>query len=136
VKLDNAEHAGASPPETTAVSKVVADLLLLYPPGGDTVDIFVRVRALDLSLPALQYTADLAFARGWKLTARSTGDGAADPLYAELANQQFCMLHRAGDLSIKVSLESAARPGRHLQMAADMAKAPGAAEFAAKHCSN
>jgi hypothetical protein len=66
-----------------------------------------------------------------KLTARSTVDGAANPLYAALANQQFCMLHRAGDLSIKVSIEI---PGRHIQMAADMAKALGAAEFAAKHC--
>ena len=133
-KLDAAQ-AAASPPDAAAVSQVVADLMLLYPPGGDTVDIFIRVRALDVSLPTMQYTADLAFARGWKLIARSTGDGAADPLYAALANQQFCMLHRAGDLSIKVSIESAARPGRHIQMAADMAKAPGAAEFAAKHCS-
>ena len=47
--------------------------------------------------------------------------------------EQFCALHRAGDLSMKVSLESAARPGRSLQMAGDLAKAPGAAEFAAKH---
>ena len=133
-KLDT-EQAAASSPDAAAVSQVVADLMLLYPPGGDTVDIFIRVRALDVSLPTMQYTADLAFARGWKLTARSTGDGAADPLYAAIANQQFCMLHRAGDLSIKVSIESPARPGRHIQMAADMAKAPGAADFAAKHCS-
>jgi hypothetical protein len=133
-KLD-AEQAAASSPDPAAVSQVVADVMLLYPPGGDTVDIFIRVRALDVSLPTMQYTADLAFARGWKLTARSTGDGAADPLYAALANQQFCMLHRAGDLSIKISIESAARPGRRIQMAADMTKAPGAAEFAAKHCS-
>ena len=133
-KLDTAEQPAPSPPGAAAVSKVAADLMALYPPGGDTVDIFIRVRSLDVSLPTVQYTADLAFARGWKLTARSTGDGAADPLYAALANEQFCALHRAGDLSMKVSLESAARPGRSLQMAGDLAKAPGAAEFAAKHC--
>ena len=32
------------------------------------------LKAVYVSLPAVQYTADLAFARGWKLTARSTGD--------------------------------------------------------------
>jgi hypothetical protein len=133
-KPDPVEPAAARPPEADAVSKVAADLMLLYPPGGDTVDIFIRVRPVDVSLPAAEYTADLAFARGWKLTARSTGDGAADPLYAALDNQQFCTLHRGGDLSIKISLESPARPGRPLRMASDMSRAPGAVEFAAKHC--
>jgi hypothetical protein len=132
-KLDTAEPAAASPPGAAAVSKVVADLLLVYPPGGDTVDIFIRVRPSDAPLPAVAFTADLAFARGWTLTARSTG-GPADPLYAALANQQFCMLHRAGDLSMKVSLESAARPGRTIRMAADLSKITGAAEYAAKNC--
>jgi hypothetical protein len=133
--LDTAEPAAASPPEADAVSKVAASLMVLYLPGGDAVDILIRVRPLDTALPTAQFTADLAFARGWTLTASSTGDGPADPLYATLANQQFCTLHRAGDLSMKVSLKSAARPGPPLQMAGDLSKAPGAAEFAEKHCS-
>jgi hypothetical protein len=133
-KAAAAEAAPASSPAAEAAAKVVADLMLLYPPGGDTVDIFIRVRPLDQSAPAAHYTAYLGFAHGSKLTARSTGDGAADPLYAALGSQDFCRLHRTGNLSIKVALESDARPGRPLQMASDMSKAPGALEFAAKNC--
>ena len=58
----------------------------------------------------------------------------SDPLYVALGNEQFCALRRAGDLSMKISLDSAARPGWPLQMAADLAKIAGSAEFAAKRC--
>jgi hypothetical protein len=134
VKLDAAEQGAASPPDAAAVSKVDADLMLVYPPGGEAVEIFIRIRPSDVASPTMQYTADLGFARGWKLAARSTGDGAADPLYAVLSDQQFCMLRRAGDLSVKISLASPARPGQQLQMTADLAKFTGTPEFAAKHC--
>jgi hypothetical protein len=117
------------------LSKVVAELMLFYPPGGDTVDIFVRVKPSDVPLRTAQFIADVQFADGRKLTARSTGDDAADPLYAALATQEFCALRSAGDLSMKVSLDNAARPGSPLQMTADLANINGAAQFAARHCS-
>ncbi len=134
-KVETVGAAAAGSPDPSAVSKVYAELTLFYPPGGETVDIFVRVTPSGVPVRTAEFTAALELAGGKTLTAHSTGARPADPFYAALANEDFCALHRAGDLSMKVSVDSPARPGRPLQMAADLAKFAGTAEFAAKRCS-
>jgi hypothetical protein len=117
-------------------ASVSAELLLFYPPGGDAIDIYIRLKSWDAPLRADRYSADIQFANGKKLTARSTGGGLTDPLYVALADAEFCALRRAGDLSVKIALNSTsgvAVTGLR-RLVADFGKFNGVAEFAAKHC--
>ena len=126
-------EANADAPKPVAVS-VAAELLAYYPPGGNTVDIFVRLRPSDVPLRTASFTGEIAFADGSKLIARGTGGAPSDPLYAALALEQFCTLRRAGDLSIKVAVDITPSTSMPLRITGDLAKAGGAAEFGARYC--
>jgi hypothetical protein len=127
-----AKQTPAGSPAIAAPSS--ADVILFYPPEGDTIDIFLRLKSSGPPLHTDQFSAEVHLADGKKLTARSTGSGPADPLYATLANADFCALRRAGDLSIKVILNNVQQPGRPQRLTADLGKMNGSGEFAAKHC--
>jgi hypothetical protein len=138
--LQSARAADPKPesaePIPVALPSVAAEMVMYYPPGGDTVDLFVRLKPASGPLRPAQFTADVALAEGRKLSARSTGEGLADPLYVAFALEDFCALRRGGDLSMKVALTSDARPGMTLHISADLAKTKAAADYAAKRCSN
>jgi hypothetical protein len=116
---------------------ISASLILLHPPAGDTIELYLRLKSLQgAAMRTAQYTAAIQLADGKTLTANGTGDGEADPLYATLPNAEYCALHGKGDLSLKVTLINAAVPvsPQRLAFAFDLAKISGAAAFAAKHC--
>ena len=136
-----AEDAGTKPIAATsqaivAPSRVSADLMLFYPPVGDMIDIYIRLKSTDPRARPDKFSAEIQFAGGKRVTARSTGGGAADPLYATLANDEFCALRRSGDLSVKIALSAAAPPGPPQYFALDLTKTRGFAEFSAKHCTD
>jgi hypothetical protein len=121
------QAAAAAPKLTTEVTPV-------YPPSGEAIELFIRVKAVDPPSPAVHFAADITFAGGKKLIAASTGERPADPLYVALATEDFCVLRRVGNLSMRISIRDAARPERPVQIAADLARDPRSAQFAGLHC--
>jgi hypothetical protein len=121
------QAAAAAPKLTTEVTPV-------YPPSGEAIELFIRVKAADPPSPAAHFAADITFAGGKKLIAASTGERPADPLYAALATEDFCVLRRVGNLAMRISIRDAARPERPVQIAADLAGDPRSAQFAGLHC--
>jgi hypothetical protein len=118
-----------------APSDVSAEFTLFYPPGGDMIDILIRLKAPDPQLRTDQFSADIQLGNGKRLTARSTGVGPADPLYGTLAIDEFCALRRLGDLSVKFALHTTAHSGPPQRFGLDLSKTLGVGEFAAKRCS-
>jgi hypothetical protein len=133
-KPDTGAPAAADAPSATASLKLVAEVRPVYPPSGEAVELFIRVKASDPPSPAARYAADIVFAGGKKLIATSTGDRPADPLYAALATEDFCVLRRVGDLSMWISIRDAARPERLVLIEADLGRDPLSARFASMHC--
>jgi hypothetical protein len=111
------QAAAAAPKLTTEVTPV-------YPPSGEAIELFIRVKAADPPSPAAHFAADITFAGGKKLIAASTGERPADPLYAALATEDFCVLRRVGNLSMRIAIRDAARPERPVQIAADLRVPP------------
>jgi len=133
-KPDTAAPSAADAPADAAPLKLVTEVRPVYPPSGEAVELFIRVKASDPPSPGAHYTADIVFAGGKKLIATSTGDRPADPLYAALATEDFCVLRRAGNLSMRISIRDAARPERPVLIAADLGRDSLSARFASLYC--
>src|SRR5437764_13828639 len=75
--------AGAQ--KLAVLADVSASLLVLNPPRGDVIELYLRLKSAS-SVPARpeRYTAEIQLANGKKLTARSTRDDAIHPLYTAL----------------------------------------------------
>jgi hypothetical protein len=113
---------------------VSADVMLVYPPDGDITHIYLRLKSPDPQLRTDQLSAELQFADGKQVTAGSTGGSPDDPLFATLANTRLCALRRAGDLSVKITLNDTADASPLKRFALDLAKSRSFADFAAKRC--
>jgi hypothetical protein len=133
-KLDTAAPAAADGASAAVPLKLVTEVRTVYPPSGEAIEIFVRVKASDPPSPAARYAADIAFAGGKKLIATSTGERPADPLYAALATEDFCVLRRVGNLAMRISIRDAARSERPVQIGADLSRDPLTARFASLYC--
>jgi hypothetical protein len=121
-------QAPAGPP------KVAADVMAVYPPSGEVVELFIRVKPAETTSPPARFAADVVLAGAKKLIAASTGDRPADPLYVAIATEDFCVLRRMGNLSMRISIRDVARPEKPVLMGADLARDPASAQFAGLHC--
>ena len=133
-KPDTATPAVTDEPGAAAPLKLVTELRTVYPTTAEAVELFLRVKSSDPPSPGAHYTADIVFAGDKKLVAESTGERPADPLYAALATEDFCVLRRAGNLSMRILIRDAARPERPVQISVDLAKDPLSARFASVYC--
>ena len=133
-KPDTAAPAATNEPGAAAPLKLVTEVRPVYPSSGEAIELFIRVKASDPPAPGAHYAADIVFAGGKTLIATSTGDRPADPLYAALATEDFCVLRRAGNLAMRISIRDAAHPERPVQIAADLGRDPLTARFASLHC--
>ena len=134
VKPDSTAPSAAGGQAAAAAPKLTTEVTPVYPPSGEAIELFIRVKAADPPSPAAHFAADITFAGGKKLIAASTGEHPADPLYAALATEDFCVLRRVGNLSMRISIRDAARPEQPVQIAADLARDPRSAQFAGLHC--
>jgi hypothetical protein len=111
-----------------------ADVIASYPSSGDAVEVFIRFTE-DTPSPAARFAADIVFAGGKKLAATATGDRPADPLYVALTTDDFCVMRRMGNLSMRVLIRDSTHPERQVQIGADLARDPRSAVFAGLYCS-
>ncbi len=124
----------AAAQSTPAHTSVGSELIVVFPPGGDWIDFFVRLKPSGALPRTIEFTADIQLPDGKSLAARHTGDRPADPLYAALDEKEFCALHRAGTLAVKIIVNTNALPGWPRQITADLSKHSAGVAYAAKHC--
>ncbi len=133
-KPDSAALAAAVGQAAAAPPTLVTQVMPVYPPSGEAVEFFIRVKPADGPAPPARFAADIVFAGGRKLIAAATGDRPDDPLYAALATEDFCVLRRVGNLAMRISIRDAARPQRPVLINADLARDPLSGRFASLHC--
>jgi hypothetical protein len=133
-KPDTVAPAATDEPSATAPLKLVTEVRTVYPSSGEAIELFIRVKASDPPSPGAHYAADIMFAGGKKLIATNTGERPADPLYAALATEDFCVLRRAGNLAMRISIRDAARPERPVLISADLGRDSLSARFASLFC--
>jgi len=129
-----AKPIAAPAQRAAALSGVLAELTLFYPPAGETVEIYIQLKSSGPEMRTDQFFADIQLGNGARAVARNIGGGAAEPLYATLTYDDFCALSRSGESSLKIALRATENPGRARMLAYDLAKSPSFAEFAAKRC--
>ena len=134
-KPDAAVPSAVDAAGAAASFKLVAEVRPVYPPSGEAIEIFIRVKASDPPAPGAHYAVDIAFAGGKNLVATRTGERPADPLYAALATEDFCVMRRVGNLAMRISIRDAARPERPVLIAADLGRDPLTARLASLYCS-
>jgi hypothetical protein len=134
VKPDAAAPSAADGQAAAGPPKVVTEVMPVYPPSGEAVELFIRVKPAETASPPARFAADIVLAGAKKLIAAATGDRPADPLYVAIATEDFCVLRRMGNLSMRISIRDVARPEKPVLIAADLARDPRSAQFAGLHC--
>jgi hypothetical protein len=134
VKPADAAPAAAEGQAVAGPPKVTTEVTPVYPPSGEAVELFIRVKPAETPAPAAHFAADIVLAGSKKLIATATGERPADPLYVAIPTEDFCVLRRMGNLSMRISIRDVAHPGKPVLIAADLARDPRSAQFAGQYC--